>query len=165
MRGGDLTHKRNQCIHVTEQYYTEILRYCQNKLPNDIHGAEDCTQEVFLLLYQKREEIDFNQNIRGWLYASADRIISNYQKKQSRILQMLNADLMKIEDQSSNSEQVFTSRMFECLPDDELELLQAYYGAQKGERRDIAKKYNLTLAQLYKRMHLIRDKLRKYYKK
>ena len=149
---------------MTEQYYAEILRYCQNKLPNDIHGAEDCTQDVFLLLYQKRDEIDFNQNIRGWLYATADRIISNYQKKQSRILQMLNIDLMEIEDRSSVSEQVFTSQMFESLPEDELELLKAYYGADKGERRDVAKKYNLTLAQLYKKLHMIRDKLRKYYK-
>jgi len=149
---------------VTEQYYAEILRYCQNKLPNDIHGAEDCTQDVFLLLYQKRDEIDFNQNIRGWLYATADRIISNYQKKQSRILQMLNIDLMEIEDRSSVSEQVFTSQMFESLPEDELELLKAYYGADKGERRDVAKKCNLALAQLYKKLHMIRDKLRKYYK-
>ena len=149
---------------MTEQYYAEILRYCQNKLPNDIHGAEDCTQDVFLLLYQKRDEIDFNQNIRGWLYATADRIISNYQKKQSRILQMLNIDLMEIEDRSSVSEQVFTSQMFESLPEDELELLKAYYGADKGERRDVAKKYNLTLAQLYKKLHMIRDKLRKCYK-
>lgn len=149
---------------MTEQYYAEILRYCQNKLPNDIHGAEDCTQDVFLLLYQKRDEIDFNQNIRGWLYATADRIISNYQKKQSRILQMLNIDLMEIEDRSSVSEQVFTSQMFESLPEDELELLKAYYGADKGERRDVAKKCNLTLAQLYKKLHMIRDMLRKYYK-
>jgi len=133
---------------LTKQFYAEILRYCQNKLPNDIHGAEDCTQDVFLLLYQKRDEIDFNQNIRGWLYASADRIISNYQKKQSRILQMLSVDLTKIEDRSSDSEQAFTSQTFACLSEDELELLKAYYGANKGERQDIAKRYNLTLAQL-----------------
>ena len=145
---------------MTEQYYAEILRYCQNKLPNDIHGAEDCTQDVFLLLYQKRDEIDFNQNIRGWLYASADRIISNYQKKQSRILQMLSVDLTKIEDRSSDSEQAFTSQTFACLSEDELELLKAYYGANKGERQDIAKRYNLTLAQLYKKIHAIRNKLR-----
>ena len=145
---------------MTEQYYAEILRYCQNKLPNDIHGAEDCTQDVFLLLYQKRDEIDFNQNIRGWLYATADRIISNYQKKQSRILQMLSVDLTKIEDRSSDSEQAFTSQTFACLSEDELELLKAYYGANKGERQDIAKRYNLTLAQLYKKIHVIRNKLR-----
>ena len=145
---------------MTKQFYAEILRYCQNKLPNDIHGAEDCTQDVFLLLYQKRDEIDFNQNIRGWLYASADRIISNYQKKQSRILQMLSVDLTKIEDRSSDSEQAFTSQTFACLSEDELELLKAYYGANKGERQDIAKRYNLTLAQLYKKIHAIRNKLR-----
>ena len=145
---------------MTKQFYAEILRYCQNKLPNDIHGAEDCTQDVFLLLYQKRKEIDFSQNIRGWLYASADRIISNYQKKQSRILQMLSVDLTKIEDRSSDSEQAFTSQTFACLSEDELELLKAYYGANKGERQDIAKRYNLTLAQLYKKIHAIRNKLR-----
>lgn len=145
---------------MTKQFYAEILRYCQNKLPNDIHGAEDCTQDVFLLLYQKRDEIDFNQNIRGWLYASADRIISNYQKKQSRILQMLSVDLTKIEDRSSDSEQAFTSQTFACLSEDELELLKAYYGANKGERQDIAKRHNLTLAQLYKKIHAIRNKLR-----
>ena len=77
---------------------------------------------------------------------------------------MLNIDLMEIEDRSSVSEQVFTSQMFESLPEDELELLKAYYGADKGERRDVAKKCNLTLAQLYKKLHMIRDKLRKYYK-
>ena len=150
---------------MTKQYYAEILRYCYKKLPNDPHGAEDCTQEVFFLLYQKAEEINFQPNIRGWLYASADRIINNYQKKQSRILQMLNVDMDQIEDPANNPEQLFTSQMLAVLPDDELDLLKAYYGANKNERREIAKKYNLTLAQLYKKIHSIRDKIRAHYKK
>lgn len=163
-KGGDITDNRNRCIHVTEQYYSEILHYCQNKLPDDPYGAEDCTQETFLLLYQKRNEIDFKKNIRGWLYASADRIISNYQKKRARILQALNFDMTRIEDSKNDLEQMFSAQMFDCLSEDDLRLLKAYYGAKKGDRRDVAKKYNLTLAQLYKKVHAIRDKIREQYK-
>ena len=157
-----MTDTGKQCAQISEQYYDEILRYCRTKLPDDEHGAEDCTQEVFLLLFEKRDALDFSGSIRGWLYAAADRILQNYGRKQSRIRQMLGFDLTEIEDRSAEPE--FTAELFASLREDELELLKAYYGAGKGERRAVARNYGMTLAQLYKCIHAIREKLRKSYK-
>ena len=151
-----------QVENITKQYYDSIKAYCHARLPDDFHGAEDCTQEVFLLLFEKRDTLDFSGNIRGWLYAAADRILQNYGRKQSRIRQMLGFDLTEIEDRSAEPE--FTAELFASLREDELELLRAYYGAGKGERRAVARKYGMTLAQLYKCVHTIREKLRKFNK-
>lgn len=43
--------------------------YCNSlKLTKDASAAEDIVQEVFIRLWQKRESIDANKSISGWLF-------------------------------------------------------------------------------------------------
>lgn len=153
--------RNKQCEQVTEQFYEEILHYCLMLLNDDICGAEDCTQDVFLLLLQKKHKLNFDQNIRGWLYASAERIVKDYKKKQQRRLSMLCGDLDQVADHSAFSEEASDVSVFEILTDQELKLLKDYYSTKQGERAVLAQKYELTLKQLYKKVHQIREKLKR----
>ena len=153
--------RRKRCNQIIEQYYDEIVRYCIYLLKDDFRGAEDCAHETFLLLLRKQNELDFDQNIRGWLYASANRIVKDYRKKQLKFQAMLNFDLDGMNDQTVQSEDLSWSEAFDCLSDQELELLKAYYSAPKGERVDLAKKYGMPIGELYKKLHKIREKVRK----
>ena len=72
-------------INVYAEFFIEIFYYCFTKLKH-FHDAEDCSQEVFLVLWEKCTKIDFEDNIRGWLYAAADRIIQNFKFKNAKHL-------------------------------------------------------------------------------
>lgn len=76
------------CEIIIEKYYTDVYKFCLNRLKN-IHAAEECTQEVFLLLFQKRAKLDLTEQLRSWLYESAMRICNKYISKNSEI----NADI------------------------------------------------------------------------
>ena len=156
--------RRKRCNQIIEQYYDEIVRYCIYLLKDDFRGAEDCAHDTFLLLLRKQNELDFDRNIRGWLYASADRIVKDYRRKQLRMQAMLNYDTANIEDSAFDAETLLQSETFDCLNDEELDLLKAYYAAQKGERIFLAKQYGLTISELYKKVHAIRQKLRDHLK-
>ena len=83
------------CEDAIKMYYRSILRYCLQLLGQDMHSADDCTQETFLLFWEKRNELDFNDNIRGWLYAAADRICRDYRKKEAKRLSIIETDTEK----------------------------------------------------------------------
>lgn len=57
---------------IIAEHYKTVLKYCSKHLHGDIHAAEACTQEVFLLLYQKVNSLDMTKDIRPWLYRTAD---------------------------------------------------------------------------------------------
>lgn len=38
------------CVIIAEKYYQPIYRYCYAKLNYDANAAQDCTQNVFLIM-------------------------------------------------------------------------------------------------------------------
>ena len=56
-------------------YYPFIFRYCIAKLGGNIEDAEECTQEVFYVLYQKYCSNTVIENPKAFLIRSADYII------------------------------------------------------------------------------------------
>ena len=150
-----------QCDQIIKRYYPEILRHCTCLLDYDVRGAEDCTQDVFLLLHEKKSILCFHKNIRGWLYATAENIVRNYKRKQNRSQPMDPSDMEQIVDPSSIPGNTFSSSAFDDLTDQELQLLTDYYTAKQGDRNLIAEKYGMTVGQLYKKIHILREKIRK----
>lgn len=153
--------RNKQCEQIIQKHHAEILRYCLYLLDDDLYGAEDCTQDVFLLLLQKKSSLNFDKNIRGWLYASADRIVQNYKRKQLREQSMISYEIDHIADNFSFPDDALNSSVFDILTDKELQLVKDYYDAKQGDRVGLAKKYGMTVNQLYKEIHIIREKLRK----
>lgn len=157
--------KDKLCEEAMKKDYQSILRYCLQLLGQDMHSADDCTQEVFLLFWKKRRELNFNDNIRGWLYAAADRICRDYRRKEVKRLSSIEADPEKASLQAVQMQLPDDASAFDSLSEDEYRMLEAYYAESYGERKELAKSMGLTTVQLTRRVHSIREKLRKYMKK
>lgn len=140
---------------IVNRYYKVILNYCKYKLCGSLTAAEDVTQEVFFTLYRKRNRLRMGENIKLWLYRTADNEIKAYIRKNPSFLPM--EDYEEIEAESSFPE--IADSAFDCLTADEFELLTDYYG---GEREAAAKKNDLNMNSLYIRVHRIKKKLAEY---
>ncbi|MCR5717970.1 MAG: sigma-70 family RNA polymerase sigma factor [Oscillospiraceae bacterium] len=136
---------------IIQTYYADILRYCNRKL-GDHHAAEDCTQEVFLLLVKKADRLDLYKDIRPWLYAAADRIMKNYIRR--------NPPAEDMEDVPEPSEDFpYPESILDELEPPDRELLVAYFNAD--DHRQLARSLGISQAALYMRICRIKNKIRK----
>ena len=154
---GESMLKKKRLEKIASEYYAEILRYCKIKLNDDLQGAEDCTQDVFLLLVKKAAELDLKQNIRGWLYASADRIIKEYLKDKKKREELIAGDLESISNLPAEPEVHHPE--LDVLSAGEQDLLYNYYSMTASEREQLAREMNISLNTLYKRIHDIKEKI------
>ena len=134
---------------IINNFYKKIFIYCYNKLRNE-QAAEDCTQEIMLVLHKKVNTLDMSKDIRPWLYSVADKEIKAYQRKK--------VDMVDIETMAEQlSENPFESSILDVLTDDERQLMDDYLSG--ADRMKLAKKKNLTLGALYKRVSRIKEKI------
>lgn len=155
--------RRDLCDDAIKKYYQAIFRYCLGLLNGNTNAAEDCTQGVFLLLVKKDtlNEVDFSRNIRGWLYASAQRICKDYLKRQAKQKEAVPFSLDEIKELPAPEENDEVDPIFEALTDEEYRLLSEYYTEQYGNRMKLAHHMNLSPAQLARKIASIRRKLKK----
>lgn len=137
---------------IVNRYYSVILNYCKYKLCGSLTAAEDVTQEVFFILYRKRNRLKMGENIKLWLYRTADNEIKTYIRKNPSFTPIDDYD--EIEAESSFPE--ITESVFDCLTTDELAMLTDYYS---DEREAAAKKSGTNMNGLYIRIHRIKKKL------
>lgn len=138
---------------IVNRYYHVILNYCQYKLNGSYAAAEDVTQEVFLTLYRKINRLKISENIKLWLYRTADNNIKAYIRKNPSFLPI--DDFLEIPQEDEYPSLLESD--FDCLNDDEKSLLADYYS--DGNREKIAKAHNLNMNMLYIRIHRIKRKL------
>jgi len=139
---------------IVRKHYREILGYCCVRLNSNVQAAEDCTQEVFLVLFRKLNSLD-DDNIRAWLYETARRETAKYISKNS-FSHISLEDAPEIED-TSNPLAEFGNSVIDRLDDDEISLIKAYYDEE--DRESLAKKMRLSMNGLYLKIHRIRKKL------
>lgn len=151
--------KKHPLDDIIEQHYAAILRYCQQKLPQDVWGAQDCTQEVFLLLVTKREKLDVSRDIAPWLYAAADRVLANYRRRHPAWEELVDRTDTGVDVQAL----LETAELLDVLDDAERQLFVRYYAGE--HRKQLAEEEGLSLESLYVKMSRIRQKiLAKYIK-
>jgi RNA polymerase sigma-70 factor (ECF subfamily) len=63
---------------IVNRYYERILKFCCYALDGNRSFAEDCTQDVFLILYEGMAKLKDYDKIGGWLYKTADHISKQY---------------------------------------------------------------------------------------
>lgn len=63
------------------QYYTPLTRYAQT-LVCDIHEAEDIVQQLFVSVWEKRQQQEINTSVRAFLYKSVYHASLNVLKHQ-----------------------------------------------------------------------------------
>ena len=61
--------------YIVRKHKTELQLYILNKINNNPHLAEEITQEVFILLFEKWVSLKNLDNIRTWLFRTSDNYI------------------------------------------------------------------------------------------
>ncbi|WP_010254666.1 RNA polymerase sigma factor [Treponema primitia] len=67
---------------IVKTYYEKILAYCSYFLKGN--RAEDCTQDIFLILYNNLHKLRDYEKIGSWLYKTAGNITKQYMAVQRR---------------------------------------------------------------------------------
>ena len=68
-------------------YRGQITKYCLYKLsslPMAREIAEECANDVFMILFDKWDEIERGDGIRAWLYRTADNVVRNKLRAEKR---------------------------------------------------------------------------------
>ena len=137
---------------IVNRYYNVILNYCKYKLNGNKTAAEDITQEVFFVLYRKRNHLKMGDNIKLWLYRAADNQIKAYIRKNPSF-----QPIDELSDLAAVSEiSEITDSAFDFLTPEELALITEYYD---GDKAAAARKNNISMNGLYIRIHRIKKKL------
>lgn len=152
-------HQDDLCTMIAEQYYLPIYRYCYEQLNFDKDAAQDCTQEVFLIMIRKKARLNLSGNMRVWLYKTADHVIRNYRRKEKKYRNQIPLDDIELVDESRLPDFAVES-MLACLTEEEYKLLMEYYNAPHGFRKELAEQHGMTLSALYVEIHRIRNKVK-----
>lgn len=73
---------RKAYAHVFETLYEPLYRYVCS-ITKDKEAAEDVTQDVFVRLWDAREELDPSQSLKAFLYRTARNLAYNHQRDRS----------------------------------------------------------------------------------
>lgn len=140
---------------ITRRYYQAVYNYCQVRL-KDEYAAEDCTQDVFLLLYRKMNKLKLSENIRAWLYRTADNVIRNHRRKIKKIVPLEDAESLSIEFGYS-----IDTPFNGIVSEEEYNLLVSYY--IEGDSIDkISKEMDKSKAAAFKRIYRIKSRIVQY---
>jgi RNA polymerase sigma-70 factor (ECF subfamily) len=63
---------------IVRRYYEKILKFCLYALGGNRGRAEDCTQDIFLILYENIGRLRDYDKISGWLYKTAGNLTKQY---------------------------------------------------------------------------------------
>jgi RNA polymerase sigma-70 factor (ECF subfamily) len=69
---------------IVNRHYGNILKFCCYALGGDRSLAEDCAQDIFLILYERMAVLRDYDKIGGWLYKTAGNISKQYAASRRR---------------------------------------------------------------------------------
>lgn len=140
------------------RYYDNVYNVCLSLL-HDRHAAEDCTQEVFLLVFRKREKLDLSDNISSWLYRAARNTAKEYRRKHTEIPAELPGDTSSAPDAENGfSEQI--NEIYSILGKEDAELIIEYCETDNKEREELAARHGMSVNALYQKIIRLRKKLK-----
>ena len=150
------------CVELIKKYYQQIYRYCYARLNQHAESAQDCTQDIFMILFEKRDSLNLEENMRGWLYATADRVISNYLRKERKYENRESLDPDMIADYS-DLEKMYAREnpRLNSLSDEDYSFIKEYYDTEHGDRHALANRFGMTMGAMYSRAQRIRKKMKK----
>jgi len=103
------------------EYYAPICKYCVLRMPKHISYAEDIANEAFALLCKKWHDLKKN-DIRAWLYRTADNLIKEFHRKNKKE----SNNIGYIEDfDAAAVNNLKYEQDFENISDDDIEICKA----------------------------------------
>lgn len=152
------------------QYYKGLCRYALNWL-NDIAEAEEIVQNVFVKLWEKRQNIIMDISVKSYLYkavynASLNELKHQKVKSQFAIMQQQNEQVQQPLEQSSAKElQQKIEKAIQRLPE-QCRLVFKMSRYEELKYREIASVLNISIKtvenQMGKALKLMRENLADY---
>lgn len=104
---------------IYKKYHSPILIYCNIKLQCNQLNAEDCTEKVFETLYSKKDQFYSMENIRAWLYRTADNFIRKSCRESKKDFEILHYE--QFDDLEVNKELSETPDYDEQISEEQIE--------------------------------------------
>lgn len=159
---------------IYNKFYKQILIYCNARLHFNRSYAEDCTEKVFETFYLKRDQFYSIENIRAWLYRTADNLIkkSNQEWKKDRETfhydqsddMEVGSDLSEVPDFENkiSEEQIekYKDIVLSQLSPAKRELYQSRF-IQKMSYKDLAVRYKISENTLRQRIFALKKEVLK----
>ena len=112
-----------------------------------------------MVFFSKHERLEDTDNIRLWLYRTADNVIKTFLRKSPAAVSLEeSAEAMNMADSGGFDDP--DGSLLDALEPDERRLLELYYDSDYGQRNEAAKRLGLSLPALYRKIHKIKKKLR-----
>ena len=138
------------------------------RLHDDEDEIKDCIQELFITIWERRQNLGSTTSVRNYLLASLRRLVLKRLKLQTGRLEIdgdsfhlqveLPLEAMLIRDQSAAEDLVILQRSMERLPERQKEAIYLkYYGNQSFA--EISAVMNITTRAVYKLIYKALDSL------
>lgn len=150
------------CGILFQKYHSYVYDFCFKYLENT-HAAEDCTQEVFMIMLKKKNKINLSENLLTWFYETSKRVCKQYIRKNPTIFADVDDYAEIISDDNASVEKSLSDEIYEVLDKEEADLLFEYINADSDERRKMAERMGITSNALCKRIKRIKCKVREYF--
>lgn len=159
---------------LVQRHYNSIYRFCYYRLARDQFAAEDCTQEVFIVLYKNMDRLENLEKIDGWLYKTADHLTKRAYLKTAREkkkVEYIDTDdahspyhTMIYEERYDIVEAVqidgkkCLKEVFENLTDMDVKIWDLYYRKRKS-LREVSEALNLSESAVKSRVSRLKQKI------
>jgi len=149
------------CGMLFQKYHGRVYDFCFQYLKNP-HSAEDCTQEVFMIMLKKKDKIDLSEYFILWLLKTAKKVCKKYVSRNPNMFDDIDEFSEIIPDTSISAEKPLSEEIYEILDKKDADLLIEYINANHGERQKIAERMGIKTTALYEKIKRIRRKVSEY---
>lgn len=149
---------KETCGILFQKYHSYVYNFCLKYLKNT-HAAEDCTQEVFMIMLKKKSNINLSKNLLSWLCETSKLVCKQYIRNNPQIFVNVDDYAETLHDTDASVEKPLFDEIYEFLDKEEAELLFEYLNADSGERRKMAERLGISSNALCKRIIKIKSKV------
>ncbi|WFD12316.1 RNA polymerase sigma factor [Tepidibacter hydrothermalis] len=155
-----------------ERYHSKILKYLYYSIGN-IEDAKDITQEVFVIVYNRIDELQNHENIGGFIYQTAKFLAANFKRKTIKKNSKETSINMEIGSKESDlyekmimiydseiDESKYVDNVLLMLSEDKQRLYKLYYIENKTYK-EISKILNVNETSLRMRYMRLRREIKK----
>ena len=156
---------------ITNQYYDKIYTFCMAKSNNNPDDASDITQEVFMVLTQKKNELE-DTNIKQWLLEVARKKSQEYYRQRKK-----HERVYSFEDTFTSADEIFSTMtkfysysdadikmtldaILQFLTEKEYELYIKRFVENKSQE-EIAEDFGISVSSVSSRLDRLKKKIRR----
>lgn len=147
-------------------YAQSIFNFCLSRLSGDVESAEDCTQETFIVFYNRLKKGESFEVPRAFLYKTAVNIIMRHKTKlqkraanETALDEKLNVTDEKSIVESNIDYDSVMNRISELLTAEEMKLFSLYF-LENVKVKDISLMLNISPTACSTRLSRLRSKIK-----